>query len=308
MMAVSGNDEEKQAAVGGSRTSDEETKRVDTTKGHGDDAVDNGEAQAQRQENEEVEIAGDTVLGRALSRISSRASGDPGPPPDGGWVAWTQCLCGHIVIMNTWGWINSFGVFQAYYTETLGRSASAVSWIGSLSVFLLFFVGTMTGRLTDAGLFRPVFALGTALLVGGAFATSACGSYWQLVLAQGLCMGLGCGCLFCPMLAVLSTYFARRRGLAMGIAACGSVVGGVAYPLVARQLLPRGGFAWAVRTIGFIMLGTLVVANVLARPRVKPRATGPWVEWAAFKELEYSFYAAGAFCVSNDEREAWTSS
>lgn len=33
------------------------------------------------------------VMGRVLSRITSKSSVDPGPPPDGGWVAWTQCKC-----------------------------------------------------------------------------------------------------------------------------------------------------------------------------------------------------------------------
>lgn len=40
---------------------------------------------------------------RVLSRTKSAASWkDPGPPPDGGVVAWTQVLVGHLIIMNTW--------------------------------------------------------------------------------------------------------------------------------------------------------------------------------------------------------------
>lgn len=31
------------------------------------------------------------VLDRVLSRITTRSSIDPGPPPDGGWVGWSQC-------------------------------------------------------------------------------------------------------------------------------------------------------------------------------------------------------------------------
>lgn len=31
------------------------------------------------------------VISRVLSRITSKSSVDPGPPPDGGVVAWTQC-------------------------------------------------------------------------------------------------------------------------------------------------------------------------------------------------------------------------
>jgi hypothetical protein len=53
--------------------------------------------------------------------------------------------------------MNSFGVFQTYYVDFLNHSPSDVSWIGSIQVFLTFFMGTFTGRLTDAGYFRPVF-------------------------------------------------------------------------------------------------------------------------------------------------------
>lgn len=73
----------------------------------------------------------------------------------------------------------------------------------------------------DAGYFRTVFLLGTALLGVGIFAISVCSEYWHFLLAQGLCLGIGHGCLFCPTLAVLSTYLLRRRALALGIAACG---------------------------------------------------------------------------------------
>jgi hypothetical protein len=37
---------------------------------------------------------------------------------------------GHLVVFNTWGYIVTFGVFQAYYESTLGVSASAISWVG----------------------------------------------------------------------------------------------------------------------------------------------------------------------------------
>lgn len=43
----------------------------------------------------DVEADGDdpqSTLGRVLSLITSRSSVDPGPPPDGGWLAWSQCV------------------------------------------------------------------------------------------------------------------------------------------------------------------------------------------------------------------------
>lgn len=130
------------------------------------------------------------------------------------------------------------------------------------------------------------------------FATANCTEYWQFILAQGLCTGLGHGCLFCPMLAVLSTYFQKNRALALGIAACGSATGGLVFPTMVRQLLPEKGFPWTVRAVAFVQVAVLVLANFCARTRIKPRRTGPLLELAAFKELEYTFYAAGAFFVS----------
>jgi len=64
--------------------------------------------------------------------ITSRSavSYDPGPPPDGGVVAWTQAFMAHFVIFTTWGYINSYGVFQTYYTTALNRPPSDISWIG----------------------------------------------------------------------------------------------------------------------------------------------------------------------------------
>ncbi|KAH9890856.1 major facilitator superfamily domain-containing protein [Xylariomycetidae sp. FL2044] len=235
------------------------------------------------------------TLNRVLSKISTNASWNPGPPPDGGREAWLMCFCSHLVILNTWGFINSFGVFQSYYAEALQRPASDVSWIGSITVFLTFFVGTFTGRVTDAGFLRPVLACGTALMTLGIFATAAATRYWQLLLSQGLCMGLACGCIFCPAIATVSTYFSRRRSLALGITASGSVTGGLVFPAMARQLLPRVGFGWAVRAIGFVQVATLLCVVLFMRSRLPPRRAGSLVEWAAFAELEYTFYGAGMF-------------
>ena len=141
--------------------------------------------------------------------------------------------------------------------------------------------------------------VGTVLLAVGIFTTAQCTQYWQFILAQGVCIGIAHGCLFCPTLAVLSTYFHRKRALAVGIAACGSATGGLVFPTMVRQLLPKIGFPWTVRAIGFVQLSMIIIVNLTARTRIRPRKAGPLVEWQAFKELEYTFYAAAAFFVSH---------
>ena len=194
-------------------------------------------------------------------------------------------------------------MFQTYYATLLAPlPPSDISWIGSFQIFLLFFIGTLTGRLTDAGFFRPVVASGFVLMTVGIFATSFCSQYWQFFLAQGVCVGLGNGLVFCPTIALLSTYFQRRRALAIGIAACGSATGGLIYPVMVRQLLPTVGFAWSVRAIGFVVLVTSCVSVTFMRTRISPRKSGRLVEWAAFKELEYTFYALGSFFVRIAQR------
>ncbi|KAK3319866.1 major facilitator superfamily domain-containing protein [Cercophora scortea] len=236
------------------------------------------------------------IISRVLTKTSTKSNWNPGPPPDGGLKAWTQVACGHLVVMITWGFINSFGVFQTYYVSSLARPPSDISWIGSVQIFLLFFIGTVTGRLTDAGYFRHIFLAGAAFQILGIFTTAvASTSYWQLFLAQGVCIGLGNGCLFCPTMAIVSTYFSKRRALAIGITAAGSATGGLVFPSMMRELLPRVGFAWTLRTIGFIALLCLGLAYFGLEQRIKPRKAGPVVEWAAFRELEYTFYACGSF-------------
>ena len=238
------------------------------------------------------------VLARVLSRTQSRCSYiDPGPPPDGGLRAWTQAFMTHLVVFNTWGYINSFGVFQTYYVTALNHPPSAISWVGSVQIFLLFFIGTFSGRATDYGLFRPTVFLGSFLQVLGVFMTSLSTKYWQLFLAQGICTGVGNGLVFCPCLAVVSTYFSKRRSLAIGIGASGTATGGIVYPVIVQQLLPKIGFAWTVRIQAFVMLTVSLIALGFFRTRLPPRKSGLIVEWSAFKELSYDLFTIGMFLI-----------
>lgn len=201
-------------------------------------------------------------------------------------------------MMSTWGFINSFGVFQTYYVTALNRAPGDISWVGSIQIFLLFFIGTFSGRLTDAGLFRPVFLVGSFLGVFGLFMASLSTTYLQIFLSQGVCVGVGNGLLFCPALSLLSTYFSKKRSLAIGIAATGSATAGMIFPAMVQQLIPKIGFAWTMRSLAFIQLTILVICNIGIKPRVPPRKTGDLVDWKSFKEAPYVLFAAGMFFVS----------
>ena len=239
-------------------------------------------------------------VGNMLHRtISSRSKAstwmDPGPPPDGGLQAWTQAVMAHFVMFNTWGYISSFGVFQTYYVTALGHSPSEISWVGSIQIFLLFFIGAFSGRALDAGFFRYVFVTGVIVQLIGVFMTSLATEYWQLLLAQGICTGLGNGLQFTPTVALVSTYFSKRKALALALGASGTATGGIVFPILVQQLLPKIGFAWTVRVVGFVMLAFGILTATVLRPRLPPRRSGPLVEWAAFKEIPFVLFCLGMF-------------
>ncbi|GAB7342609.1 hypothetical protein MBLNU457_g0780t1 [Dothideomycetes sp. NU457] len=236
------------------------------------------------------------VLSRVASRVSrtSRIS-TVEPPPDGGVTAWTQCFCAWLVLFCSWGYTNAFGAFQAYYINNLNLYGSTVSWIGSINVFTLFFVSTFSGRALDAGLFVPVFAIGAVFQIVGIFTTSVSTTFWQLLLSQGVATGIGSGIFFCPSMGICATYFSKKRGIAVALATSGNSVGGMIYPIIVTQLLPKIGFGWTVRVLGFLNLACLAVVFTFMRPRLPPRKAGPLLDYESFRDLPYMLFVAGIF-------------
>jgi MFS family permease len=232
---------------------------------------------------------------KKLSRASAQSLRDPGPPPDGGAAAWIQVFCVHLTIFNTFGFFTAFGVFQTYYENTLGIEPSTISWIGSIQVFLLFGIGTFTGRATDAGLFRYMYIAGTVFQLVGIFTMAESTRLWHLFLSQAVCLGVANGLQFCPSMALVSTYFDKRRAFALGITALGSCTGGVVFPIIVQQCLPSIGFPWTIRIMGFIMLALNAICIALFRTRLPPRRAGPVVDWASFKELPYTLFCIAMF-------------
>lgn len=216
-------------------------------------------------------------------------------PPDGGLRAWLQVLAAVLINAMTWGYPGSFGVYQLHYEETTGLPSAQISWIGSIQVFLTFGICTVGGRLSDAGLARHTLAAGSFLSVFGTFMTSLATEYWQILLAQGVCTGLGLGLAFMPAVSVASSYFKKKRAFALAVAAVGTSVGSLVFPATVQYLIPQVGFRWAVRCAGFVALVMTLLANGLLKPYVAPRRSGAMIEWNAFRELPYAFFALGAF-------------
>ena len=223
--------------------------------------------------------------------------GDPGPPPDGGWRAWSQVLGCHLIMFNSWGYISCFGFFQAYYVESLDASPSAVSWIVSTQLFLLFFIGAFSGRAMDAGYYFQTLVAGMILRLLSVLTTSYATTYWQVFLSEALCGGIGHGLVYAPSVALISTYFVRKRSFAITIVLCGGSTGGIVFPLIAQHLPLKIGLPWAIRVMFFVVLVSYALALMLVRTRIPPRTTGPFFELVAFREAPYTLFLLGTFLI-----------
>lgn len=125
------------------------------------------------------------------------------------------------------GLANSFGVFQTYYTHFLlpDTKPSVIAWIGSIQIFLMMLIGVCAGWLIDAGYLQFILVTGTTMTTLGMFMLSLCTEYWQILLAQAFCLGIGSGLLGLTSVAVIPLYFRKKRMIATGIAATGSSTG-----------------------------------------------------------------------------------
>ncbi|KAL7923274.1 major facilitator superfamily domain-containing protein [Trichoderma austrokoningii] len=216
---------------------------------------------------------------------------------DTGLKAWLQVLGSFFLYFNSWGIINAFGVFETYYEQHIlsNKSPSLIAWIGSVQSALLMVVGVVSGSLFDAGYFYALLPTGTFLVVLGMMMTSLSTEYYQIMLAQGVCVGIGAGFMFIPSVALLPQYFQKRRALENGVAASGSSIGRVLIPIMFRQLEVKIGFAWATRIIAFLSLSTCAISIGVMRQRFRPKEKRALLQLSAFKEAQYSLFCLACF-------------
>ncbi|KAJ9337199.1 hypothetical protein DTO027B5_997 [Paecilomyces variotii] len=197
-------------------------------------------------------------------------------PPDGGCLAWAHAVCGFILTMNTQG------LNMASYIHCLNNKEIQ-----------------LTGHrppLTSRGYFRACFTGGSFLQFLSLMLVSACTKWWQIFLLQGVLSGVGMGLVFHSGIVLITTYFTTRLGTATAIAASGSSVGGIIFPLLASHTLPHLGFGWTMRIIAFVNLFTMVPVNVIVRERAGPPSPTKYaINWSILASLPFALMAVGMF-------------
>ncbi|KAK4047605.1 hypothetical protein OIV83_005263 [Microbotryomycetes sp. JL201] len=231
------------------------------------------------------DVAAQLVAGDGFDDGCSNQKAAADEFPEGTFQGWLCVLGAWSISAVSWGLVNSFSVFQAYYKQhqLADKSPDVISWIGSTQICLVSLGAVFVGRLFDAGF----------------FSLPHCSSFGQIFAAQGLAMGAAPGIAFLPAVSSISHWFKRRRAFVLGIFATGASIGGICYPLLLNKLLYSGiGFGWTVRIAGFLTLALLLVAIVFVKQRLPPRTgKGHFVDYRVFKDPAYSFIVAGAAIV-----------
>ncbi|KAK9447997.1 major facilitator superfamily domain-containing protein [Limtongia smithiae] len=197
---------------------------------------------------------------------------------DVGYRPWLAALGGFCAQFCSFGYMNVIGVFQAYYEshQLADLSPSTIAWIGSIQTFILAVGGLVAGRICDMYGPRVLTIPGCVLLTVGVFTTASCTSYYQFVLAQGVCSALGASALFYATTAAISTWFDVRRGLAFGVAASGASFGGIALPFMFDALSSSVSFEAAVYAMAAMLFFFSALTALVTTTRIPPSGRQPY--------------------------------
>jgi MFS family permease len=197
----------------------------------------------------------------------------PSRAPDSGY-AWARLgvalLLSTIGGVGMWSYVVALPAVQASFQ--LDRGAASLPY--TLSTIGFAFGGVFMGWLADrTGVILPVAGGAIALGLGYLAAGLAPGPL-TFALAYGLIGLLGCAATFVPLMAEISHWFVRRRGIAVSIAACGNYIAGTIWPPVVEQAIALHGWRVTHFAIAALCVATMLPLALLLRGRPPERSTG----------------------------------
>ena len=133
--------------------------------------------------------------------------------------------------------------------------------------------GVLMGRLADRFGIAATVAAGAVTLALGYVLSAYATGLWQFALAQGVLIGLlGSSATFGPLMADASYWFARRRGIAVAIAASGNYFAGTIWPPVVQHFIETIGWRQTHIGIGVFCLVTMIPLawTLRRRPPIQP--------------------------------------
>ena len=190
-------------------------------------------------------------------------SGVPGV--DGG-RAWSIVGAGFVSMFAVFGVAYSFGPFFEPMADEFGASTGATSAVFSITAFVYFLLGSVSGLAADRFGPRRVLLVGAGAMGSGLFLTSRVDSLAVGYATYGIGVGVGVACGYVPMVATVTGWFDRRRATAVGVAVSGIGLGTLTAAPLAATLVDRDGGRAADVTFGVATTVILVVAAIIVAP------------------------------------------
>ena len=184
--------------------------------------------------------------------------------PDGGW-GWMVVLGSFVSFLIADGWSYSFGVLFPSIVEYFDESRGETSLIGTLLYATPMIVSPLACALVAAYGCRPVCVCGGVLTGMSLAIASIAQSVVGLSVIVGLLSGVGLALVYVSSLFVVTIYFERRRGLAIGLAVTGSAIGALAFPPLIEWLDETYAWRGSLLVAGGICLH-IAVAGMLYQP------------------------------------------
>ncbi|NOT56185.1 MAG: MFS transporter [Deltaproteobacteria bacterium] len=169
----------------------------------------------------------------------------------GWWMVLICCIAmaaGPILITGT------FSIFVKPLAEEFGWSRGSISLAFSIVAFMIAFFAPILGILIDRFGPRKVILTG-AVVFGGGFCSFwfLSASLWHLYACY-LVTAFGGACLTSlPFASIISRWFTRQRGLALGLMGVGVFLGGMYGPPLVTAIITTVGWRWAYVTLGLII-------------------------------------------------------
>ena len=167
----------------------------------------------------------------------------------------------------------SFGVFfksleAEFHLNRAATSAIFSSYMITSAVFTI-----ITGWALDRFGPRPVISLMGLIMGLGLFLAGQSKELWLLFLSYGFLGGMGTGGSYIVLMSLVSQWFVRRRGIAMGIAGSGGPVGIMIMAPLATFLIASYGWRAAYMTVG-VGGGLIVIALAQLLSKAPPGTNG----------------------------------
>ncbi len=146
------------------------------------------------------------------------------------------------------------------------RADASIPWL--LTTLGFGFGGILVGRISDRfGILLPSIS-GTLFLGLGFIAAARTESLWQFALIQGVVIAmLGSAASFGPLVADVSHWFSKRRGIAMAICVSGNFAAGALWPPVVQHFFDSIGWRATFTGLGIVCMALMLPLTLVLRRR-----------------------------------------